>query len=308
MDNKQDSSVNTSYFIKDPRPGLQANIKGDIISANPAAIQLLGENPTGKSVYSFFSQLSFYSTEPITTIEEMELEKIVGDRTFSFKVKPDKEQGTLNIYGSDITDNIRDWLTNLYTKNYFHKRLDAEIARYLRNEETNRESLSVLVIDIDNFKALNDTYGHLEGDKILKEVARRTERYTRAALDIDIVARYGGEEFAVALPNTDIKEAETVSERIRKGIPATKIQGKDGEYEVKICVGVSIIDPDSPEYKIYLDKIKEEKIKKDPDLFKSVIEEIRNLLISQADQALYTAKKMPGKNRTAVYKPKRQRS
>jgi len=90
------------------------------------------------------------------------------------------------------------------------------------------------MIDIDYFKNINDTYGHIVGDKVLIEVGKRIKQGIR---DYDILARYGGEEFIILLPETDLENAIAVAERIRKNIASSEIEIND---EVKIPVTVSI--------------------------------------------------------------------
>jgi diguanylate cyclase (GGDEF)-like protein len=102
----------------------------------------------------------------------------------------------------------RDGLTGLANRRCFDDTLHAEWARALRQ----KQPLSLLMVDVDNFKAYNDAHGHLGGDECLKRVARAVASEMRAN---DLVARYGGEEFAVILPNQSLKGAAIVAERIR---------------------------------------------------------------------------------------------
>ncbi len=106
---------------------------------------------------------------------------------------------------------VSDGLTGLYNHTYLHQRLDEELGRAKRYGG----SLSLLMLDLDDFKAYNDRLGHLEGDKVLAEVARIISRSVRKA---DIVCRYGGEEFAVIMPETDTPAALTAAERIRQAV------------------------------------------------------------------------------------------
>lgn len=111
-----------------------------------------------------------------------------------------------------------DELTGIGNRRYFYTQLETEWARSLRQQTP----LSFIMLDLDKFKAYNDTHGHIRGDMALKEAARIIkESLTRA---IDSVARWGGEEFAIILPDTDIRGAKKVSERIRKNIEASPIK------------------------------------------------------------------------------------
>ncbi|EIJ41896.1 diguanylate cyclase (GGDEF) domain-containing protein [Beggiatoa alba B18LD] len=103
-----------------------------------------------------------------------------------------------------------DSLTGLYTRRYFDIRLHEEIVRLQRHGG----DVSLILLDIDHFKRINDTYGHLHGDYILRGVAELLLNTTRR--DIDIVSRYGGEEFIILLPHTGIEGAYVVAERIRQ--------------------------------------------------------------------------------------------
>ncbi|MCL5104683.1 MAG: diguanylate cyclase [Armatimonadetes bacterium] len=108
---------------------------------------------------------------------------------------------------AEIRANI-DGVTEIYNHRYFQERLCAEIERASRYGRT----LSVIMLDLDNFKSFNDTWGHQEGDRLLKWFATVCDKCIR---NIDVLARYGGEEFVVILPETDTKEALDVAERIR---------------------------------------------------------------------------------------------
>src|SRR3972149_5960332 len=105
---------------------------------------------------------------------------------------------------------ITDSLTQLYNHNSFYTRLDEEFNRAVRYDTP----LSVIMVDLDDFKKVNDTYGHRAGDNVLKEIADIIKKLVRKT---DIVARYGGEEFAIILPHTNLQGAEEEAERIRGG-------------------------------------------------------------------------------------------
>lgn len=103
--------------------------------------------------------------------------------------------------------------------------------------------ISVFIIDVDNFKKFNDTYGHLEGDRCLKEVAQELQRHVNRPGDV--LARYGGEEFAVLLPETTLADAEQVAEKCRAGLEALQIQHQKNDRwgVVTISIGVASITP-----------------------------------------------------------------
>jgi diguanylate cyclase (GGDEF)-like protein len=107
---------------------------------------------------------------------------------------------------------ITDGLTDLYNHRYFYERLAQEVARAQRYDLL----LSLLMIDIDDFKSYNDRFGHRAGDAVLRDLGARLKTQTRQ--QIDLVARYGGEEFAIILPSTGLHGAAAAGERLRSTI------------------------------------------------------------------------------------------
>jgi len=164
-----------------------------------------------------------------------------------------------------------DELTGVFNRRAFEEMFNLEWARTIRSNG----SFSALMIDIDNFKNFNDTYGHLKGDECLKDVAKIIEKTLRRVTDE--VARLGGEEFIVLLPETDSEGAELIAEEIRKNVEGLQIvnEGVDTSKFVTVSIGVSSVTPTR-----FVEK-------------KEVID--------CADKALYIAKKN-GKNRIYVYK------
>ena len=127
-----------------------------------------------------------------------------------------------------------DFLTSLKNRTMLMQRLEHLFARYKRHKET----FSLIIFDIDNFKDVNDTYGHTKGDDILKEVAKVALENIR---EVDMAARYGGEEFVILLPQTDSEHAMLVAERTRKSMAEkVKIEGKS----VTASFGVVEIEED----------------------------------------------------------------
>ena len=127
-----------------------------------------------------------------------------------------------------------DSLTGLYNHRYYQERVRSEIKRAERYDRP----MSVIMLDIDHFKSLNDTHGHPVGDTVLQEMAKVL--YTEARGEIDIITRYGGEEFALILPETELEGARAVAERIRLGVQRHVFEGKDGEtMPVTISLGVA---------------------------------------------------------------------
>jgi diguanylate cyclase (GGDEF)-like protein len=156
-----------------------------------------------------------------------------------------------------------DPLTGLANRRGFLDRAAAEIARARRN---NRE-LSLLMIDADHFKQINDTHGHTAGDIALQHLAKRLASTLRAG---DTASRFGGEEFAILLPETDIQNAALLAERLRTDIAATAFPVNDAAISLTVSIGVTQMNPTAP----------------------TALEEALN----QADQAMYSAK-TSGRNR-----------
>ena len=109
-----------------------------------------------------------------------------------------------------------DSLTGLFVRRYFNARIEEEIERSKRYGSP----FSVVMMDVDDFKRLNDTYGHLVGDRVLREIANVVKAQMRG---VDTASRYGGEEIAVILPRTEMVGAYNLAERIREGIDELRI-------------------------------------------------------------------------------------
>lgn len=163
---------------------------------------------------------------------------------------------------------IRDYLTGLYNRRVFMDRFNEEIAWSVMYNEP----FSLMMIDIDHFKKINDTYGHACGDEVLRQVAATMLSAMRVQ---DITARYGGEEFIALLPNTNANSVAYAAEELRSAVQDKEfLCNNSGRIPVTISVGVAVFEG-SPG--MTLDSI-----------------------ISQADNALYDAKE-GGRNRVVVY-------
>lgn len=161
---------------------------------------------------------------------------------------------------------IHDPLTGLLNRGAIEETLETELARVKRGAA----SLSVVMLDLDHFKVVNDTYGHLAGDSILRQTALRMNESIRA---YDSVGRYGGEEFLLIFPNIDLPEAKELAERIRLSICEEMMDTPEGMIPVSASLGLVTITGDN--------KINQEE------------------LVSLADSAMYQAK-ANGRNCTAV--------
>jgi len=126
-----------------------------------------------------------------------------------------------------------DTLSKLYIRRFFEKYLEEEIKKSLRYGK----DLSLIIIDIDNFKQCNNLYGHLIGDKVIKEVSIKIKNFIK---ETDFSARYSGEEFIISLTNTPIEEARFIAEKIRKSVENMEIPGIRAEQNVKITVSIGV--------------------------------------------------------------------
>ena len=144
-----------------------------------------------------------------------------------------------------------DGLTRLHNHRYFQDRLRLEAKRADRTGE----SLALLLLDIDDFKALNDRYGHAVGDEVLRRVGAVIDAAVR---EVDLPARYGGEEFAVLAPRTDEEGATTLAEKLRAEIAAERIQCNEAErvedLGVTVSVGVALYSGDSRQLFVEADR------------------------------------------------------
>lgn len=138
---------------------------------------------------------------------------------------------------------VQDGLTGITNRRGLDERLMIEWKQALRD----KASIALLMIDVDNFKSFNDTYGHPEGDVCLKQVAQAIER--QVFRPSDLVARYGGEEFAVVLPSISRDGAWMVADRIRDGVAALNLphQGNMDMGRVTVSIGMAFMTPERPE-------------------------------------------------------------
>jgi diguanylate cyclase (GGDEF)-like protein len=163
---------------------------------------------------------------------------------------------------------ITDGLTKLHNSRSFYSQIEVEVDRFNRY----KHPLSLLLLDIDHFKHYNDTFGHLEGDKVLVRISQIIRSCLRK---LDTAYRYGGEEFTVILPETTCEEARNVAERIRN---AVKVEKFDPDTEDDIIITISIgVTQYSPEEEL-------------------------SAFIQRADKAMYSSKQN-GRNKVTALIP-----
>jgi diguanylate cyclase (GGDEF)-like protein len=164
---------------------------------------------------------------------------------------------------------VTDELTGLANHGRFQEVMESEMEQVRRYQYP----VGLIMLDIDNFKSINDTYGHQQGDVVLRHVARIVRENSR---DADSPARYGGEEMALVLPHTDMEGSHAIAERVRTAIAALRISRLDGQGTLRITASVGVA---------------------------ASSEGFKEALIADADAALYEAKR-GGKNRTVRASPR----
>jgi two-component system cell cycle response regulator len=161
---------------------------------------------------------------------------------------------------------ITDPLTGLYNRRYLEAHMRSLVAR----ASASAKPVCVLLLDIDHFKGINDTYGHDAGDDVLRDFSERLRRGVRG---IDLVSRYGGEEFVLVMPETDVSFAASVAERLRGDVERTPFTTRSGStFPVTVSIGLA-------EWRGPADSA--------------------DALIKRADEALYSAKRT-GRNRVVA--------
>jgi len=189
----------------------------------------------------------------------LRLERVLRERQFA------KER--IRMLGKLQKLAITDGLTKLYNSRHFYNQLEVEIGRCSRYNH----SLTLLLLDVDNFKVYNDSYGHLEGDKVLVRIGQIIKSCLRK---IDSAYRYGGEEFTVILPETNGQKANNVAQRIRTAVELESFFPEPGKaVTITVSVGVT-------EY------FKKEKL---------------STFIKKADQAMYNAKADGGNRISSLF-------
>lgn len=163
-----------------------------------------------------------------------------------------------------------DELTSLFNRRYFFSQAEKMLSAAFRYDQP----LSVLALDLDHFKQINDNCGHAFGDRVLIDVAGILKRTIRES---DLLARLGGEEFILLAPNTDQEEGMALAERIRVGVQEMVWEDHGSSFRISISIGLSCLKPQRDKQAVHIDE-----------------------LVREADLALYEAKRS-GRNRVAAY-------
>ncbi|MBI4395406.1 MAG: GGDEF domain-containing protein [Candidatus Omnitrophica bacterium] len=182
----------------------------------------------------------------------------------------------VRLYEAVKETSIVDGLTRVFVRRHLLERFQEELKRSIRH----LFPLSVLMVDVDHFKSYNDKFGHLVGDKTLREAAQIIRENVRR---VDVIGRYGGEEFLIIAPEIDKAKAIELAERIRSATARKRFQLYDEETQVTVSIGLSSFPED-----LELRRPKE------------FSPEFMDALIQKADQALYKAKE-EGRNRVVAY-------
>jgi diguanylate cyclase (GGDEF)-like protein len=222
-------------------------------------VMLTGYRSTTDAVAGLMAGADDYVTKPARE-EELLARLLAGRRILT--LERSLREANERIHLLTMTDP----LVGIFNRRYF----DDQLAAATADAEQHHRPLSLAFVDVDNFKRVNDTYGHAVGDEVLIEVARRLLAPLRAN---DWVARYGGEEFAVVLPETDSTEAMNVAERLRAAIADRQVSTSVGDLTVTASFGVASSEPAA---------------------FRNPLE-----LVGAADMALYLSKAQ-GRNRTTL--------
>ncbi len=249
------SSQLHKHFIPAPLPAGKLRVQYTLITGVPSEVP--GEIHalfSIQDVTSLTEAINCYNLEHRKLLDEMEVRK-----------KAENELKKLNVMLKERS--IRDGLTGLHNHRHFWSVMRRD---YLLAERHGND-LALLLMDLDLFKKVNDVYGHLFGDTVLKGIGKIIQKCVRKT---DVVSRYGGEEFAVLLPVTDIAGAQLIAENIRRTIELHSFKSGQEKVSITASIGVATLTahkPDSPQK-----------------------------LLDMADTALYSSKEL-GRNRVIVF-------
>lgn len=249
----------TDFYASSYMEFLKEDVKGIICVPIFSFNKMQGiENERRKKTWNKYDITGFVYLETDNVFNRFDYERLKIIKSLSYLVFVNLENNKLRLMATT------DKLTNVLTRKYFEKVFD-EIIDF--SKSTNRQ-FSVLMLDIDRFKRVNDIYGHRKGDEVLSIIGNTIKSTIRST---DVVGRYGGEEFLVILKDTSEEDAYKVAEKIRKKIEKLDIKGLDSP--VTVSIGISMFPHHSS---------------------------FRDDLVEKADQALYYAKEL-GRNKVFIW-------
>ncbi|OKY28002.1 MULTISPECIES: sensor domain-containing diguanylate cyclase [Thalassotalea] len=167
---------------------------------------------------------------------------IVYDVTDNAVHKQDLEQANAELAILSQTDG----LTKLFNRTHWERCLEAEYKRWTRSQHAS----SLVMIDIDRFKDVNDNYGHVVGDEVIRHLSSVIRKHVR---ETDVSGRYGGEEFAILLSDTAIENAQTFAERLRAEIESALVQHNDIDVKYTISLGLAEVEPSIKNYEAWIE-------------------------------------------------------
>ncbi|HKJ26791.1 MAG TPA: diguanylate cyclase, partial [Anaerolineales bacterium] len=257
-----------------------------IVDMNPAAAQIFQvevENILGKQTHTLLSDWDKISDQ--NTLEQFDytIQTEENGQTFHHELKVSKLQNKRNLYLGkivllrDVTERVQlleevqqlamqDSLTKIFNRRHFFELAQRILSQSIRYHWP----VSLLIMDIDHFKSINDTYGHSVGDHVLQRFAALCAGNLRQS---DIFARFGGEEFIILMPETAEKNAAMAARRLLKQIAETPIEWKDQQFSITVSIGAASLNAGAAPIRL-------------------------DALIEKADQALYAAKQN-GRNQVA---------
>lgn len=210
---------------------------------------------------------TYLNNAPLTSAKQLKKNDIIKIGSIALKYIPKGDPERLTYDKLQLEANT-DGLTKCYNKAYFSNALEVEI----KKARLKKLALSLIIFDLDHFKALNDNFGHDAGDHVLKTSAELIRKY--GIRDGDVFARYGGEEFVILLPETTLRQSFEIAERLRQLMEKHKFLYDERRLPVSVSVGVSELTPT---------------VKNGTDLFK------------RADAAVYKSKEN-GRNQVNYFK------
>jgi len=229
---------------------------------------------TGKGdemIASQVIQCGAYDYLPKSRISKKSLVRIIHNTMEKFRMKTEIKQAMEKM--AELS--TKDELTDLYNRRYFTESAEREVAGTARYGQ----ALSLLMLDLDFFKQINDNHGHPAGDAVLKQTARLLKKSIRR---YDVACRYGGEEFAVIMPNTCLTDARTFCERLRKKIEKTTVHYDSKKIRFSVSIGLAQFLPESDKSIAHL-------IKRADDGLYAAKQQGRNRVIAVDDNVLQAA-------------------